>query len=164
MGSVGGLEEGPMVPTKACPVVLRRTDKLEVLAFEHPLAGLQFVKGSIEPDESPAAAAARELLEESGVKASSVSPDLGIWVPGNQDQVWSFHVCHVSDKLPERWVHRAADDGGHDFRFFWHPLGEPVRDGWHWVVRGALAFIAERVLTRGTLTVRSADSRADTQD
>ena len=80
MGSVDRLEEEPLAPTKACPVVLRRVDKLEVLALEHPLAGFQLVKGSIEHDESPAAAAARELLEESGVIAISVSADFGIWV------------------------------------------------------------------------------------
>ncbi|MGJ7527317.1 NUDIX hydrolase [Variovorax sp. GB1P17] len=137
-----------MVPTKACPVVLRRTDDIEVLAFEHPLAGFQLVKGSIDPDESPAAAAVRELQEESGLKASSVSADLGIWVPGYQDQVWSFHVCHVSHPPPERWMHHAADDGGHDFRFFWQPLSKPVSDEWHWVFRGALSFVAERVLVR----------------
>lgn len=82
MNSTDRVKEELSVPTKACPVVLRRTGDLEVLAFEHPLAGFQLVKGSIEQDESPAAAAVRELLEESGLKASSVSADLGLWVPG----------------------------------------------------------------------------------
>lgn len=141
-------KEKPMAPNKACPVVLRSGNGLEVLAFEHPLAGFQLVKGSIEPGEPPAAAAVRELLEESGLKASSVSADLGIWVPGYQDQVWSFHVCDVSDPPLERWVHHAADDGGHDFSFFWQPLSERVSAEWHWVFRGALAFVAERVLAR----------------
>jgi 8-oxo-dGTP pyrophosphatase MutT (NUDIX family) len=148
MNSADCVKEELSVPTKACPVVLRRTGDLEVLAFEHPLAGFQLVKGSIEQDESPAAAAVRELLEESGLKASSVSADLGLWVPGYQDQVWSFHVCDVANPPRERWVHHAADDGGHDFRFFWQPLGEPVSDGWHWVFRGALSVIAECVLAR----------------
>ncbi|MDP9877290.1 NUDIX hydrolase [Variovorax boronicumulans] len=147
-GSVDRLEKEHLIPTKACPVVLRRAGTLDVLAFEHPLAGFQLVKGSIERGESPAAAAARELLEESGVQASSMGADLGIWVPEYQGQVWSFHVCQVSNPLPEHWVHHAADDGGHDFRFFWQPLSQPVLDGWHRVFRGALLFIAERVLTK----------------
>lgn len=134
-----------LTPTKACPVVLRQARTVQVLAFEHPLAGCQLPKGTIEPAESPRAAAMRELYEESGVRALAVTADLGIWVPGYQDQVWSFHVCTVAD-APDTWVHRTADDGGHDFRFFWQPLGVPVHDGWHGLFRGALAFIAERVV------------------
>ena len=49
---------------KAWPIVLREKDgAIEVLAFQHPQAGKQFVKGTIELDEDPVAAAARELRE-----------------------------------------------------------------------------------------------------
>ncbi|MHC8286071.1 NUDIX domain-containing protein [Pseudomonas sp. XS1P51] len=47
---------------KACPVVLRNIEQLEILAFRHPLAGLQLVKGSVEPGELTGAAAVRELF------------------------------------------------------------------------------------------------------
>ena len=40
--------ENNMAVDKACPVVLRHTTELEVLAFRHPLAGLQLVKGTVE--------------------------------------------------------------------------------------------------------------------
>ncbi|MGK9264493.1 NUDIX domain-containing protein [Sinorhizobium meliloti] len=40
---------------------------LEVLAFRHPSAGNQFVKGTIQQGEQPRDAAKRELLEESGL-------------------------------------------------------------------------------------------------
>jgi|TARA_R100000027_G_scaffold36772_1_gene27027 8-oxo-dGTP pyrophosphatase MutT (NUDIX family) len=52
---------------KACPVVLRnRENQLEILAFRHSLAGIQLVKGTIEPNESSLAASQRELFEEAG--------------------------------------------------------------------------------------------------
>ena len=35
--------------------------------FRHPLAGIQLVKGTVEPSESPEDAARRELFEESGL-------------------------------------------------------------------------------------------------
>lgn len=127
---------------KSCPVVLRHEGALEILAFAHPLAGLQLVKGSIEPGESAAAAALRELAEEAGIASAWVERNLGCWHSGHQGQVWSFHGCVVPHALPDAWVHHAADDGGHDFRFFWHPL-ESTADAasWHPAFRGALDFI-----------------------
>lgn len=129
-------------PTKACPVVIRRQDALEILAFEHPLAGLQLVKGTIERGESASQAALRELREESGLQASRVVADLGVWASGYESQVWAFHLCQVND-APEAWVHRTADDAGHDFKFFWHPLLAQPDGQWHWVYRDALKFLAQ---------------------
>ena len=55
-------------PRKACPVVLLRTPgRIEILAFRHPIAGCQLVKGTIEAGETIQTAAERELLEESGI-------------------------------------------------------------------------------------------------
>ncbi|WP_374834663.1 NUDIX domain-containing protein [Paenochrobactrum pullorum] len=52
---------------KACPVVFRTSRHgLEVLAFIHPLAGKQFVKGTVEDAETARYAAEQELREESG--------------------------------------------------------------------------------------------------
>ena len=83
--------ETPLHPGKACPVVIRGQGAIEILAFEHPLAGLQLVKGMIEPGESSRDAALRELREESGLIASNVLADLGIWIPGYENQIWAFH-------------------------------------------------------------------------
>ncbi|WP_410001350.1 NUDIX domain-containing protein [Rhizobium leguminosarum] len=44
---------------------------LEILAFTHPSAGNQFVKGTVEEGERPQDAAARELREESGLLTPS---------------------------------------------------------------------------------------------
>lgn len=59
---------------KACPVVIR--PERQILAFQHPRAGLQLVKGGVEPNEHPAKAAERELSEESGLILSAIR-DLG---------------------------------------------------------------------------------------
>jgi len=131
---------------KVCPVVLRGTEPdVEILAFEHPLAGRQLVKGSIEAGESIEAAALRELEEESGLTAVRATRHLGVWESGFEGQVWAFVLCESADRRPESWLHGAPDDGGLDFRFFWHPLLSAVEPGhWHAVFRGALIFIAEQ--------------------
>lgn len=69
-----------MEADKSCPVVLRGRETLEILAFEHPLAGLQLVKGSVEPGEPTDLAAIRELKEEAGIQ-STVKRNLGSGVP-----------------------------------------------------------------------------------
>lgn len=38
---------------KAFPAILRDTPAPAILAFEHPTAGLQFVKGTVEDGETP---------------------------------------------------------------------------------------------------------------
>jgi 8-oxo-dGTP pyrophosphatase MutT (NUDIX family) len=117
-------------PSKACAVVIRSPDAIEVLAFEHPLAGFQLVKGTIEGGETPQQAAVRELREEAGFEARAVE-DLGEWDSGYMGQIWSLQLCAPLAALPEHWIHHALDDGGHDFRFFWHPLSREPAAGWH---------------------------------
>lgn len=133
-----------MTADKSCAVVLRTRDTLEILAFEHPLAGLQLVKGSVEPGESTGLTAVRELMEEAGIR-SAVRRDLGEWLSIETGQTWAFHQCQVAEDLPDSWVHFAQDDGGHAFRFFWHPLMSEPCEAWHQVFKDALAFL-RRVL------------------
>lgn len=130
-------------PNKACPVVFRGAAlRIEVLAFRHPIAGCQLVKGTIEPGESPGEAALREFTEESGVLSVRINRHIGIWQSGWRNQVWSFFACSSDAPLPETWSHDAPDDGGHTFQFFWHPLWAPAHpDQWHMVFRDALQFI-----------------------
>jgi 8-oxo-dGTP pyrophosphatase MutT (NUDIX family) len=139
-----------MIPNKACPVVWRACARgLEVLAFEHPLAGLQLVKGSIEPGETPQAAALRELEEESGIAQAVAVRHLGLWPSGHEAQVWSFHEVSVEPVLPRTWLHHTADDGGQVFRFFWQPLSELVSTQWHPVFAGALGFMRHHLALPG---------------
>lgn len=129
-----------MAADKACPVVLRDRETLEILAFEHPLAGLQLVKGSIEPGESTDLAALRELLEEAGIQAEP-GRKLGEWHSLITGHIWAFHECYVAQELPDTRVHFADDDGGHEFRFFWHPLISEPSERWHQIFKDALSFL-----------------------
>ena len=75
-------------PNKVCPVVLKNAGGIWlILAFRHPIAGCQLVKGTIEAGESAAAAALRELFEESGVTSAAVVSDWGIWESGDENQI-----------------------------------------------------------------------------
>ena len=137
----------PLIPNKVCPVVLRsRATGREILAFTHPRAGCQLVKGTIEPNESVEAAALRELSEEAGLTEARVVRQLGVWPSGHQGQVWAFVECKPAKPLPDSWSHHAGDDGGHEFKFFWYRLHDrTAATRWHPLFRHALKFIEKRV-------------------
>ncbi|WP_051526865.1 NUDIX hydrolase [Alkanindiges illinoisensis] len=154
---------------KACPVLLRQRHDakikyLEILAFRHPLAGLQLVKETIEPGELPTQAALRELREEAGIQASVIN-HLGNQTIAATGQLWHFYGCNTSDALPDQWQFFTQDDGGHWFEFFWHPLvinnsqqidwlaneSETVLEDWHPMFQQALLYLQQR------LTVMSSD-------
>jgi 8-oxo-dGTP pyrophosphatase MutT (NUDIX family) len=132
-------------PRKACPVVLRETTagRIEILAFRHPLAGSQLVKGTIEHGESIRQAAERELIEEAGIVARAIA-DLGSVQMLDPDQEWHLVVCAAA-QLAETWTHWTSDGGGLNFEFFWHPLEHEPDTTWHPIFRRALAFIGEKV-------------------
>ena len=130
---------------KACPVVLRGTTagRIDVLAFRHPLAGTQLVKGTIEIAESVQRAAERELLEESGLVATAIA-DLGSVQMSEPEQEWHFVMCKV-EQPAESWTHWTNDGGGLDFEFFWHPLDQEPDETWHPIFKRALTFIGQRI-------------------
>jgi len=131
---------------KACPIILRKIrDELEILAFEHPLAGNQLVKGSIEKDELLADACIRELAEESGLAARPHS-FLGVWNANFDNQEWGFYVMEYDGVLPDSWVFHTADDGGHIFKFFWQPLNQHLDGNWHLLFGGAVDFIRQALI------------------
>lgn len=129
---------------KACPVVFRDPSMRHILAFEHPEAGMQLVKGSIEPGEDVRAAALRELEEEAGIADTAIVRDLGTWNSEDNGHVWSLQLCTFTPRLPEQWVHRCADDGGQALRFFWYDLTQTPDDKWRPQFRRALDEIRER--------------------
>lgn len=128
------------MPTKICPIVLRLRGGVEVLAFRHPDAGPQLVKGTLEPGETIEAGALRELEEEAGIAGARVTGRFGVYPIGGDD--WHLLRIHAPD-LPESWVHHCADDGGHDFAFFWHRLADTPGDEWHPIFREALRHIGQ---------------------
>jgi len=121
--------------------------------FRHPLAGCQLVKGSIEPGESPAEAALRELYEEAGIAGAHLVVDLGLWAANEELQVWSFHLCESVQPLPNAWSHRCADGGGHVFEFFWHPLADEPPDCWPVFVRAVHAVRARLGARASTVVI-----------
>ena len=111
---------------KTCPVVLRTTQgECEILAFCHPLAGHQFVKGTVKTGETSAAAALRELHEEAGITTHAITTALGSTDAIQSGERWHFFVVQT-DPLPDSWHHQCADDGGQLFGFFWHPVRQPL--------------------------------------
>lgn len=134
-------------PGKACPVVTRqRLGRRQFLAFAHPCAGCQIVKGSIEPGESPSDAALRELREESGIALSAPPQPFATLPVAALGPPWYFFHSHL-DGLPDHWTHQAPDDGGHLFRFFWHPLELPLGPNWHTTFHRAVEIIRTRLPT-----------------
>lgn len=124
---------------KACAIVPHPGGApLRLLAFEHPQAGLQLVKGTLRPDEPPLHAARRELCEETGLVARSglMLGETADIVPG---QLWHFALLRVAPPVAERWRHNCADDGGHVFDCQWRALdGAAPFEGrfaraWDWV-------------------------------
>lgn len=106
---------------KACAIVTRDIDeRVQVLLFRHPTAGVQIVKGGRIGCETPIQTAKRELYEESGLEASSGAflfqqdqPEIG--------QTWAIIKCNVIETR-DKWIWQTHDDFGHAFRFFWHDL------------------------------------------
>ncbi|EHP41595.1 MutT/NUDIX family hydrolase [Cupriavidus basilensis OR16] len=140
-----------MTAIKACPIILRsRHDIVHILAFKHPAAGYQLVKGTIERDESPSEAAIRELCEESGICDAHVVADLGLWNASYQEQIWSFRLCESGAEFPDAWTFETSDDGGHMFEFYWQPLQWDLPEQCHPLFQSALREARRRIeaLTR----------------
>ncbi len=107
---------------KACAVALHPDGTPpRVIAFDHPSAGTQLVKGSIRAGEPPLKAAARELWEETGlsVRSGLSLGQSGAIVP---DETWHFALLRVVPPVLERWSHATVDDHDHMFACFWQPL------------------------------------------
>ena len=126
---------------KACPVILRyKNNALELLAFKHPQAGNQLVKGNIKKDEPLESACIRELEEESGIQAQVVKK-LGEWQPGFKNQIWGFCLMHYEGILPDTWDFETNDDGGQIFSFFWQPLDSSLNENWNEIYKSAFQYI-----------------------
>jgi 8-oxo-dGTP pyrophosphatase MutT (NUDIX family) len=137
---------------KAVPIVVRTVGtKQEVLVFQHPIAGVQFVKGTVERDESVLEAAVRELQEESGLSGVSHVTSLGDWVPGFEGQTWHLELFAADRQVPDTWQFNTSDDGGRLFRFFWHPLQAPPGANWHAVYQSAMVEVRRRVMASKTV-------------
>lgn len=138
-----------MIIQKVVPVVLRQQDEqLQILVFRHPLAGIQFVKGTVEQGESLENAALRELYEESGIDKTSIERFIGVYSPQQAEPDWFIFLCQVNETLADNWVHHCADDGGLNFEFFWHPVFSAPTPEWHMIFQDLLKFIQDQLKNR----------------
>nr|WP_314370370.1 NUDIX domain-containing protein [uncultured Acinetobacter sp.] len=127
---------------KVVPVILRQQKQvLEILAFRHPLAGSQLVKGTIEQGEKYDEAAIRELYEEAGLTAEPNPKLMGSFMLKSNQQDWYFYLCETLAELLEIWVHHCHDGGGLNFEFFWFPLHQKPREDWDETFQEALSFL-----------------------
>jgi len=124
---------------KACPIVLRnRYEGSELLVFQHPVAGVQLVKGTIEYGDTVESAAERELFEESGVSLRA-HDFLCEWQRCSLEPCWGFVLMENGNSLPDRWEHYCDDDGGLLFRYFWQPIDKKTNSDWHALFSDAFA-------------------------
>lgn len=113
---------------KSCAYVTR--DGGELLVFEGPdHARLQVPKGTVEPDETPREALAREVAEESGLTdledVRHVASD--VWTRRRSPpKRYVRHFYHATvDEPRDRWTHEVTGDGaeaGCEFEYRWLDL------------------------------------------
>lgn len=133
----------PGIVEKLCPVVVRPgAEGVDLLVFRHPLAGVQLVKGTREPDEAIVSGVLRELTEESGITRARVVAYLGNSTDIAPGQLWHFLRVETGT-LASHWSFETADDGGHLFAFFWWPLAAMPGEDWHPIFVRALEHIRE---------------------
>ena len=125
---------------KAVAAVLRTGENgREILVFQHPLAGVQLPKGTIEENEGIEAAALRELEEESGLALNCNPRVIGKWtriVQGGRQQAgpleaneWHVAILQTAADLPNRWVHSAQGSPAEEgllFEFYWLPVDQDL--------------------------------------
>ena len=118
---------------KAVACVVRGTPPhAELLVFDHPVAGTQVPKGTMEAGEEVVTAALRELREESGVADVEPLRVLGSWarrvgaaareegVPERHD--WHVVLMRPTRALQESWSHIAVgspEEEGLVFSYRW---------------------------------------------
>ncbi len=128
-----------MAVQKVCPIIVREIDGVrQILVFRHPSAGVQFVKGPVEPDEQLATAALRELAEESGTTSITSIESKGSWFVEHSQQEWHFFLCSTGEELKDQWDFFTLDDGGLVYSFFWFGLDNEPDHEWHPIFKEAL--------------------------
>ena len=145
------------VVRKVCACVVRRGDcGPEVLVFDHPEAGTQLPKGTLEPHEDAADGALRELAEETGVTSVELVAHFGSWVrfagagPDEEGAMerheWELFLLRPTVALPRSWSHAAigsAEETGKLFRCHWLPVDDGLSAALHPLFTPVLGMLQE---------------------
>jgi 8-oxo-dGTP pyrophosphatase MutT (NUDIX family) len=120
--------EGYGVPRAFACVIRERAGGRDLLVFDHPEEGTQIPKGRIDRGESTMEAAARELVEESGL---DLEPYRYIGYlhrsfdhPGTGETVtedWHLWAFRAPAGVGDTWTHFPEEEGM-EFSFRWLPL------------------------------------------
>ena len=128
-------------------LLLVHTDDLEVLLLKRiaPFEFWQSITGSLDPGEVPRDAAARELLEETGIDAADALIDAGQARTFTIDPRWlDRYPDGVTRNVEHEWrlCLPSADpvviDPGEHSAFRWCPIDEAIDAVWSWTNREAL--------------------------
>lgn len=122
-----------MVTSKVIACITRvRGGETQLLVFEHvdhPDAGVQVPKGTVEPGETLENAARREVREESGLTEIDGLEYLGrtTQVAFGVEEEWNYFALHADGNCADRegWTYRvqgSGEDEGMLFRYYWVPL------------------------------------------
>ncbi len=130
----------------------------ELLVFDHPVAGTQVPKGTMDPGEGVTDAARRELLEESGVSEVRDARILGSWMrrigAGPREDgraefhLWHIVLLHAARELPDAWNHTAhgsPEEDGLVFAYRWVQIDDDLPSRLHPLFANVAAFVVADV-------------------
>ena len=128
-------------------LVVVHTDNLDVLLLKRvaPFSFWQSVTGSLDPGESPAEAAKRELGEETGLCDEGEMIDAGVPRRFTIDPRWLHkYAPGVTENLEYEWRYRLASplpvrhDPEEHSEWRWVPVDAAIDLVWSWTNREAL--------------------------
>jgi len=120
---------------------------LQILLLKRtaPFEFWQSVTGSLDTDETPAAAAARELHEETGLKPGTKLVDSGRQRTFRIDPRWlDRYAVGVTENLEHEWHYGLVSpvdveiDTAEHSDWQWVPIEEAIDRVWSWTNREAL--------------------------
>jgi len=116
--------ERPSVTVDVVIVTREAAPRVLLIRRKHdPFAGAWALPGGfVDPGETLAAAAARELREETGVAGADLEQLAAFGDPGRDPRGWTVSVAFLARVDADRVTPAAADDAA---EVGWHPLGAP---------------------------------------